>query len=311
MIAFLVLAHDNPRQALALVESLRSPHARIFIHVDAKSDIRQFQECAQAGAILIEERKGVHWGGFSQVSATLALMRHALRDRLPFTHFALLSGSDYPIATVEAIASYLAVQDREFIDAEPVVEGPDSLPWQRMLKYQLEGGWRGAGLRGRIIREVNAHILSRLPDRDVRAIAGPVSFFRGSAYWILTREAVEGIFTFTRTNKSIVRLLSHSVCSDETFFHTAVMAGPRASHVAGSSTYAQWFPGSSGPTVVDDSLVDVVTAPDFHLATGGRSARAALFVRKLNGDDAPIRKRLDHYRTTRVLPAEPLPGTPG
>jgi hypothetical protein len=311
MIAFLVLVHDNPRQALALVESLRSSHARTFIHVDAKSDISQFQECAQAGAILIEDRKGVHWGGFSQVRATLALMQQALRDGLPFTHFALLSGSDYPIATADAIAGYLAAQDREFIDAEPVLEEPDSLPWQRMLKFQLEGGWRGAGLRGRIIREVNAHILSRLPDRDVRAIAGPVPFFRGSAYWILTREAVEAIFAFSQKHKSIVRLLSHSVCSDETFFHTAVMAGPRASHVAGTSTYAQWFPGSSGPTVVDDHLVDVVTAPDFRLASGGRSARPALFVRKLNGDDDGIRKRLDHYRTTRALPMEHLPDNHG
>ncbi|WP_421914795.1 beta-1,6-N-acetylglucosaminyltransferase [Mesorhizobium sp.] len=311
MIAFLVLVHDHPRQALALVESLRSPQARTFIHVDAKTDIGPFQQCAEAGAILIEERKNVHWGGFSQVRATLALIRAALRHEISFTHFALLSGSDYPIATADAIAGYAATQDREFIDAEPVEEGPDSLPWQRMLKYQLEGGWRGAGLRGRIIRELNAHILSRLPDRDVRAIAGPIDFYRGGAYWILTREAVEDIFSFSQKHKSIVRLLSHSVCSDETFFHTAVKAGPRAARVAGTSTYSQWLPGSSGPSVVDDGLVDIVTAPGFHLDGGGGGARPALFVRKLNGDDDHIRARLDHYRTARVLPTERLPHMEG
>src|SRR5215213_1498771 len=130
MIAFLVLVHDNPQQALALVQSLQSPHARTFIHVDAKSDIAPFHACREAGAVLIDERKSVHWGGFSQVRATLALLGHALQTGLPFTHFALLSGSDYPIASVEAMNDYLAAHDREFIDAERVEEGPESLPWQ-------------------------------------------------------------------------------------------------------------------------------------------------------------------------------------
>src|SRR6187200_2080700 len=107
MIAFLVLVHDQPQQVLALAQGLQSPRAHTFIHVDAKSDIAPFHACSQTGAVLIDERKSVHWGGFSQVRATWALLRHALRTGLPFTHFALLTGSDYPIATVEAIADYL------------------------------------------------------------------------------------------------------------------------------------------------------------------------------------------------------------
>ena len=87
-IAYLVLAHDHPRQLARLVAALESPHAFFVIHIEevlpASPRIRY-----------VRDRVRVEWMGWSIVEATLRMVRQAMREDFGYAVF--LSGADYPV----------------------------------------------------------------------------------------------------------------------------------------------------------------------------------------------------------------------
>ncbi|HEU5047887.1 MAG TPA: hypothetical protein VFT64_08605, partial [Rickettsiales bacterium] len=67
MIAYLILAHYQPELLRRLVLRLKSPWARFFIHIDAKSDIAPFLSALEgiSRVTLVSQRIPVYWGGWS------------------------------------------------------------------------------------------------------------------------------------------------------------------------------------------------------------------------------------------------------
>lgn len=87
-IAYLILAHHQANYLQKLVNFIHCDWENIFIHIDAKFDIVQFQRlipedhniCFRVGS----KRVKVNWGGFSQVTATLNLLKAALSSDIEF-----------------------------------------------------------------------------------------------------------------------------------------------------------------------------------------------------------------------------------
>ncbi len=96
-ICYLILAHADPKHFERLVNAINY-QAKFFVHLDAKTDIENFQALSLPdGLTFIEDRVRVSWGGISMIDATLKLIEAALNCGESFTHLILLSGADYPI----------------------------------------------------------------------------------------------------------------------------------------------------------------------------------------------------------------------
>src|SRR5262249_41641749 len=107
-VAYLVLAHKNPRLLKKAIEALSFEGSGFFVHIDRKSDIGEFSQAASNGnVVLLENPIPVYWGEFSGVEAELLLMRRALEDRQNYDYFVLLGGADYPLRSPQYIQKFL------------------------------------------------------------------------------------------------------------------------------------------------------------------------------------------------------------
>lgn len=219
-IAYLVLAHTDPAQLARLCRAL-DDHADIYVHVDAKCDLRPFTARPLPSCVhFIEDRVRVSWAGYSQVEATLRMLRAAFDSGRPYRRFVMLSGLDYPIKPTAELRELFARRPQHefirFIDASKPAHFRifhehywfmEEIPW-------LPSGWLQTKMRrgfGRLLRQV---VKKRRPDGIVPAW--------GSAYWALTRECCEYVLRFVQERPEVVRWMKSSFAPDEQFFHTIV-----------------------------------------------------------------------------------------
>ena len=102
-IAYLILAHNTPNHMQKLISSLSSDSSTFFIHIDKKSNIKDFNKIVGNNITFTKSRISVFWGEFSQVEAILVLIRTAMSNAIKFDRFVLLSGADYPVKTFKYI----------------------------------------------------------------------------------------------------------------------------------------------------------------------------------------------------------------
>jgi hypothetical protein len=219
-IAYLVLAHTDPVQLARLCAAL-DDHADIYVHVDAKCDLRPFVEQALPRCVrFIEDRVRVSWAGYSQVEATLRMLQAAFDSGRPYRRFVMLSGLDYPIKPTAALRELFAQRPQHefirFIDASKPAHFRifhehywfmEEIPW-------LPSGWLQTKMRrgfGRLLRQVTR---KQRPPGMVPAW--------GSAYWALTRECCAHVLRFVQERPEVVRWMKSSFAPDEQFFHTIV-----------------------------------------------------------------------------------------
>lgn len=105
--AILVQCHKKPEQVNLLLNALDDPDLDIYIHIDKKSNIKSGIKAGQQIHILPDEyRVDVGWAVFSQVEATLNLMKYASAHG-DYGHYVLCSGQDYPLVKASELAKFL------------------------------------------------------------------------------------------------------------------------------------------------------------------------------------------------------------
>jgi hypothetical protein len=114
--AILIQCHKNPEQVNMLLDAIQHPDIDIYIHVDKKSNIGpQLKISSQIHILPDKYRVDVQWATFSQVQATLNLLRFASQHE-KYEHYWLCSGQDYPIKSVDEIVQFLhSKPDTNFI----------------------------------------------------------------------------------------------------------------------------------------------------------------------------------------------------
>ena len=236
-VAFLVLAHHQPRHVARLAAALAHPDARVFLHVDAKSDLAPFREALAGVDVSVLERPlPVFWGGFSIVAATLRLLEEAARAG-DFARFCLLSDSDFPIRPAGEIVRRLLTSDREFLrvaeslasgGSRAAVEGRHFNDVALLNPRRMTGGvWRRRARR--VARSAVRVANAVLPRRVFPAGLVP---YKGSQWWCLTGPCVAHVRDFVRRNPEYVRFHRHVHCPDEIFFHSIVKASPFADRIS-------------------------------------------------------------------------------
>lgn len=262
-IAYLILAHDNPKHLYRLVQSLRHENAVIFIHIDRKSNIEDFAASKIfPEVVFISERVKVYWGGFSMIKATLNLLSAAFSHHR-FDCFQLLSNSDYPVKSNAFIMAALTRSNAQHIEC---MKMPLShKPLSRLENFTLEGGRNKHGLKAKLIRAINRCLaaFARQHKRNYKKHLGDLQLYGGSQWWILTHACVKYILDFLQKHPSYLKAFHYSFCPDEIFFQTIVMNSPFRTNVKDSLTYADWTrpeykPQDSPPAEIEEHHLEVI-----------------------------------------------------
>ena len=104
--AYLILVHHQPRLLQVLIDMIDDERNDIYIHVDKKADIRQFDKIhAEKSRIVYTDRVSINWGAYSMVEAEYILLRAAQKDSL-YQYYHLLSGVDLPLKTQDEIHQF-------------------------------------------------------------------------------------------------------------------------------------------------------------------------------------------------------------
>jgi hypothetical protein len=250
-IAYLILAHNTPRHLSRLVAALSSESNGIFIHLDRKSNEHDFRITEGPGLHVAEERVAVYWGDFSQVEATLVILRAALADPRHFDRFVLLSGSDYPLRSASYIEQFFARNsDKEFINLVRMPSQEAGKPLSRLTTYRVRPG---EPTIGRIVRTVLMKLQIQASRRDFTLYLRDLVPYGGSTWWGLSREACEHIVSFVDEERQVVAFFKNTVCPDEAFFQTILGNSRFRSRIARNLTYTDWSEGASSPAVITEN----------------------------------------------------------
>lgn len=107
--AYLIMAHNEPEILQRLIHLLDCPENDIFVHIDKKSDIRQFalskESCLNSRLFVLDKRIDVQWGGFSQIKCEMALMQ-AARDQGDYDYYHIMSDVTLPIKNMRYIHDF-------------------------------------------------------------------------------------------------------------------------------------------------------------------------------------------------------------
>lgn len=217
-LAFLIQAHTDPALVTRLVRTLAGHD--VFIHWDAKSGPAP----NIPGATVIAKQVHVFWAGFTQVIATMELLRAALSSGTSYSRLVLLSGACYPIRPIpELAAMFETAGDRNFINAIRVANAPFLI--RQTQRWIWRDGIFPRRLRRthrvirieRIVRASFNLVMRALPRR-----APPIPLFHGSSWWALTPEAAAYVLQVFDTRPNLRRFFAFTFSSDEKFIHSVL-----------------------------------------------------------------------------------------
>jgi len=240
-LAHLILAHNNPQQLERLVKRLNHPDADVYVHLDAKAPIAEYEAIKDLpNTFFVKERVNVVWGEYSIMQATLNGMEEILGNGKTYTHINLLSGNDYPLQNNETIHRFFfANTGKTFMWYEPIFD--DWIHGQaRMNNYYLgEYGFPGRHHLANLVNKI-------LPKRK---LPGNLTAY-GRAQWLtITPESAAYVIKYIKDNPALKRYFRMTWAVDEVFFQTILCNSPLRD------------------TLINDFLRYVVLQPDFRPAT--------------------------------------------
>jgi hypothetical protein len=292
-IAYLISAHNNPAHLKRLIAALQAPNTRIFVHIDRKSDFAAFQHLVGPDVTFCADRVAVYWGEYSQIDATLVLLRSALHAPMKFDYFVFLSGTDYPVRSQGYIEDFFVRHaGQEFINIISMPSVELKKPLTRLTQYRVPTGSTMWFLR-RVIRRVliTAHVMSGL--RDFRSTFQELKPYAGSQWWALSQSACMYIFQFIGQRPEVVKYFHNTWFPDEMFFQTILGNSAFSGRITHNVTFTDWSAGGAHPAPIDERHLALFAAPEplrVHDAYGNGES---LFARKFSDRQATLIDALD------------------
>lgn len=223
-IAYLIIAHKNPKQIKRLISSLVVGSCVCFIHIDKKQDLLPYKEELQNlpsdKIIFIEDRHVVRWGAFSVTRAILKCM-YKMREehnKNPFDFAVLLSGQDYPIKPIRDIEAFYSKNlDHDFIEVIPKAESTYGSDYEMYHFYDVNNYYIRRGLH------LCARILHKFHKR--KFLPGLIPY-AGSTWWSLTSRTALHILDLFDKNPNYLDYFKYTQLADEMIFQIFVMNSP-------------------------------------------------------------------------------------
>ncbi|MBU3016148.1 beta-1,6-N-acetylglucosaminyltransferase [Paraglaciecola agarilytica] len=257
-LVFLVQCHQLSNALLYTVLKLqRTPEVKVFLHVDLKSDISQFNELfGFDNVIFISDRVDVTWGGFSQIRVALNLMNEIRFSDYDYVSF--ISGDDVFYQSVNNFQSFLKLHNgMEFIGFERASDGsfPD---YSQRVKYKFPSFFlkKRPNLFNRLIKKIYLETLpvnswARKKDLSID------KYYKGSNWFTITKELSSYILKLAEVDNSLLATFQNSYCADELFFQSIVMNSDFKNSIYGLRT-DQW-----DDNIMSLRVIDWQTGPEF------------------------------------------------
>ncbi len=283
-IAYLIAASGNYAHLRRLLIALSDGLVHFYIHIDAKSPMPD--SLGDIPGITFVPRTEVWWAGYSQVEATLTLMREAAAEN--YDYYAYFSGTDYPIKPTEYLYDVLA-RGGEYMNMGRGFVYPKSET--RISRYHFEGFDRRA-------HSPLTYIILGL-EKALGLVARKRKYpfaeaWTGSSWWALSHDCVTFILEYLNNNPSYAEFFRTALSPDEVFFQTLVAMSPFRGKAEPNLTYTDWSEEKSGPAVISDKHLPLF-APDS--ATGEWPAETArcFFARKFDDDSEELTAKIDYF----------------
>jgi hypothetical protein len=305
-IAYLILAHNTPNHLSRLVRALDCSSAAFFIHLDQKSDISPFRDrLLDRNVTFLKDRLAVYWGDFSDVEATINLMKEALNCSPDLGYLALMSGSDYPLRSPQYIESFFSRNEGcQFINLVPVPCEPVGKPIDRFQQYWLRTPYHRKFIVRAIARLNSLNWRLKFFNRDYKKVFKGLKPFGGSQWWALTADACRQILKFIDSRPDVVKYFKNVYLPDESFFHTIVGNSEFANKVRRNLTFADWSRPGGGPALIDMNHLHTFAKTDVILMDDFYGRGELLFARKFPDDSSQLTEFIDAHLIRRKAKAE-------
>ena len=134
-VAYCIMAHNDKEHLSKLITALGN-NCEIFIHIDGFVDDTSFLNLTRKGNVhFLTPRIKVSWAGFSMVTVMMELLKLAVEHKDEFSHYIFLSGSCYPIKSIDYIDSFFVNnKDKSFIK---YVKMTDHRLLYRQIQYKF------------------------------------------------------------------------------------------------------------------------------------------------------------------------------
>jgi hypothetical protein len=214
-LAHLILVHNNPKQLERLLSRLSSELSDVYIHVDKKSTLSDFEYLSTLpNVFFIKKRISVGWGNYSMVNATIKSIEEILETQILYSHINLLSGQDYLLKSIHEIEQFFfANKDNSYIEYASI-----NLQWveakNRLLKYNL--GDLSIPFKFRIQNFMN----SFLPNRKIPYNLEP---YGASQWFTLTPNSLRYVISFLKEKPRAKFFFKCTWAVDEIIFQTILM----------------------------------------------------------------------------------------
>ncbi len=242
-LAYIIQAHKGFNQLKILVDTL-SRNSDVYLHIDKKSQ-QLYQELRgqynkSENIFIITDRVSVNWSGFSQVEATLNLLK-ATQGK-GYDYITLLSGQDFPIKSHEEIVSYLRENPkREFVH---IAHDYENYRW-RLLRYSPWG--ENPNIRRFPLNKINSIYIKF---QNLFNVQNPFfknqDIYMGSSWFTITNGATE--YILDNITPELIENYKKTTCADEHFFQTLLMNSKFKDRVEEYNlTYIDWSEGNPNP----------------------------------------------------------------
>lgn len=240
--AYLILAHACPGQLGKLLELLDDPRNDLYVHIDGKADFgpEDFTGCCRHSRLhFIEPRISVHWAGFSQIQAIVALLEAAVQQEGGYAYYHLISGQDMPIKNQDTIHAFFDEHaGKEFLDL-----------WKESPHTHNRYHYRALFPEGAHLPATNLlnHIYKGLQKMLGLKINRDYKFYFASTWFSITHPCAQYIVS----QKDWIRDTFRQTCgTDEFFVPTLVMNADFRDHlyegpIIGNLRFIDWTRGES------------------------------------------------------------------
>jgi len=250
--AYLILAHKDPEHLERLIHALSTSNSHFFIHIDKKSNMRDFDRIKGNNIHFIKKRVAVHYD-YSMLKAILRLLRFALDFDIYFNYFIHLAGVDYPIQLAIYIEHFLEqYSGKEFLEILPTPSGEQEFPVIRLAKYEY---LHNSSLIERVFHQLYVKF-NFSKDRLKEFQSFSIAPYWGSSFWALTRNACEYIRSFVTTNPKIMKFMRNTHYPEEMLFQIILGNSPFMGNIVNNLHFVDWSLGTTHPPELSEKHID-------------------------------------------------------
>lgn len=301
LISFLILAHNTPNHLKRLLNSLDSPTSNFYIHLDKKSNMRDYRQINNSNAVILPDRLSVTWGNYSLVEAIILLLKNGY-ENTKSDYFILLSGSDYPLCSIGYLKRYLNENiGYEFINLVKIPNDLFNKQVSRIIPFKMyQKNIFDPGLYEFYIDKFKLKCFEKMGKESVliweqKKYLKKYVPFGGSTWWALTREACGYILGFLERERRFVKYVRNLICPDEMIIQTVLGNSKFRNNMKRNLTYTDWNAGGSHPAWISYKHLDYFMNMKTLIVNDQYGKGELLFARKFQDDSAGLVANIDNW----------------